>query len=391
MGKDKIENKGLYTTLNVATDAKPEQIKKAYFRLARECHPDKGGCADKFKIVKGAYEVLMDPNKRKLYDAYGLQGLKQGGCAMFGRAGVNRAMYQRQKRGENLRHNIKVKLGEFYNGSVRTLQLTKDRICQGCKGIGGSLNGAIVCSKCGGRGVVLKQIGLIQRWQTCSDCNGTGKRINPKFICKLCKGKRVQKVRKLLEVKIEKGMKGGHKMKFHKEANESPGYVPGDVVIVLEEQESKTFKRNGVHLHMKKSISLMEALGGFKFTIRHLDNRLLVISSRAGVIYRPGYIEAIRDEGMPVLRDPFSFGNLYIQFEVTFPTSVSAKDLEILAKIFPVPRIIETPADAQAVSLVAVNMAEEKKRYAYMNASRKNAYDEDSDEEPPKKPECTTQ
>mmetsp|Transcript_31113 Transcript_31113/g.54663 ORF Transcript_31113/g.54663 Transcript_31113/m.54663 type:complete len:413 (+) Transcript_31113:104-1342(+) len=386
-----VDTKALYSILDVTKDANHTQIKKAFHKLAKEHHPDKGGCAEKFRKVQEAYEILKDPDKKKLYDKFGVEGLKcGGGPTRAGFKGVERTLYKRANKTEDLKYPLKVQLHEMYCGSVRRLQLNKDKICPSCKGNGGHPAGIGPCQSCMGRGIHVKPNGILSQWHHCQQCRGTGKRIDPRFICTDCKGARIVKFSKRLEVRIEKGMQGGHKIVFRQEANEAPGMVPGDVIVCFEEKRHSLFKREGMHLHMTKHITLMEALGGFRFTIRHLDDRILVVNSSPDTIYRPGDVKAILEEGMPAYGDPFTLGNLYIKIEVDFPTSITPESLQVLAKVFPIPRPIVVPSGADQVKLVSVDIEEEKKKYQRYRAMQKNAYDEDQ-EESQEQPQCRTQ
>jgi len=328
------------------------------FAKTKRCFPNKtkrlSGLTNflppQFKRVQAAYEILKDPDKKELYDKYGEEGVRRGGKPVKVNGyncTVDRMVYRRPRKGPDLRYPLKVQLAEFYKGSVRRLQLNKDRICPQCRGytpgsihfvssrvnlfrVGGDPKGIAQCQSCDGKGmhILPGQLGWPQ-WKTCSQCQGAGKQIHPGSICNCCNGKRVVKCSKRLEVHVEKGMKGGDQKTFTREANESPNLVAGDVVVIFEEQEHKYFKREGVHLRMRKRITLIEALLGFQFVVRHLDDRILLVKSEPGVVYRPGDVKAIMEEGMPAHRDPFTTGNLYIEIEVEFPRKLTEDQAKV--------------------------------------------------------------
>jgi DnaJ family protein A protein 2 len=100
-----------------------------------------------------------------------------------------------------------------------------------------------------------------------------------------------------------------------------PDTVPGDVVVVLQQSEHSTFKRDGPNLIMEKKIALVEALCGFSFYVKHLDRRTLVVRSEPGIVYTPGDVKAVLSEGMPSRNNPMLKGNLYIKFVIEFPKS----------------------------------------------------------------------
>mmetsp|Transcript_96 Transcript_96/g.134 ORF Transcript_96/g.134 Transcript_96/m.134 type:complete len:377 (+) Transcript_96:280-1410(+) len=372
------------------------------FAKTKRCFPNKtkrlSGLTNflppQFKRVQAAYEILKDPDKKELYDKYGEEGVRRGGKPVKVNGyncTVDRMVYRRPRKGPDLRYPLKVQLAEFYKGSVRRLQLNKDRICPQCRGVGGDPKGIAQCQSCDGKGmhILPGQLGWPQ-WKTCSQCQGAGKQIHPGSICNCCNGKRVVKCSKRLEVHVEKGMKGGDQKTFTREANESPNLVAGDVVVIFEEQEHKYFKREGVHLRMRKRITLIEALLGFQFVVRHLDDRILLVKSEPGVVYRPGDVKAIMEEGMPAHRDPFTTGNLYIEIEVEFPRKLTEDQAKMFARIFPVPRGVPAANGAQEAKLVSVDIEQERRKFQYIENSRKPAYSEDRVDESDQT-QCRTQ
>jgi len=156
--------------------------------------------------------------------------------------------------------------------------------------------------------------------------------IKEKDRCTTCRGKKVCNETKILEVHIDKGMKDGQKIFFRGEGDQQPDVEPGDVIIILHEKSHEHFQRNGDDLLMNRTITLTEALCGFSFVVRHLDGRDLLIKNPMGAIVKPGDVKAIMGEGMPLYKNPFEKGNLYITFEITFPENNFA-DPTTLSKI----------------------------------------------------------
>uniref|UniRef100_A0A803PR54 DnaJ-like protein n=1 Tax=Cannabis sativa TaxID=3483 RepID=A0A803PR54_CANSA len=191
----KSDSTKYYEVLGVSKNATPEELKKAYRKAAIKNHPDKGGDPEKFKELAQAYEVLNDPEKREIYDQYGEDALKEGmsgggpshnpfdifesffGGGAFGGGSSSRG--RRQKQGEDVVHTLKVSLEDLYNGASKKLSLSRNALCQKCKGKGCKSGIAGKCYGCQGSGmkVSMRQIGLgmIQRMQhVCPDCQGSG-------------------------------------------------------------------------------------------------------------------------------------------------------------------------------------------------------------------------
>jgi len=137
-----------------------------------------------------------------------------------------------------------------------------------------------------------------------------------------------------LQAVIERGMKNGDKIVFTGEGEQDPDCDPGDVIVIVKSTPHQYFQRQGAHLFMKKQISLADALTGFEFKIIHLDDRVLVVNSKAGKVTKPGQLRVIRNEGMPHRHNPFKKGHLYLEFDVEFPESMDIKQVELLRAVF---------------------------------------------------------
>ena len=336
-----IDTTHYYEILGVEKTASTQDILKAYRQLARTMHPDKGGDPKVFAELTQAKEILTDPEKRKVYDVHGEEGINKGmsshdeGMSIFDLINGGGRKRDEPKRCQDTTHTIKVTLEEIYHGTSKKLAITRSRNCVDCNGLGGSK--VEICTECRGRGMVKKlvQIGpgmYSQSAGPCDECRGGGKSIDPKFRCKTCKGARSTTEKKVIEVVVDKGTPNHHKQNFHAEGDEEPGLSAGDVVIVIEEKEHPLFKRKKSDLIMTKSISLKEALTGYRFVINHLDGEK-IIESAPGEIIKPGEIRTVEELGMPLMRTPFKFGNLFISFEVEFPapktlTKAAIKEIE---------------------------------------------------------------
>lgn len=154
-----------------------------------------------------------------------------------------------------------------------------------------------------GRGIkiIMRQMGpmIQQMQQTCPDCQGQGETINEKDRCRECNGRKVGQERKVIEVFIEKGMRDQQEIVFTGLADQSPGLIPGDVHVIIDEKPHNFFTRKGEDLFCTVKIELITALCGGVFHIPHLDGRVLVVNIIQGEVITPGQTKCINGEGMP--------------------------------------------------------------------------------------------
>ncbi|KAH8829708.1 hypothetical protein DL96DRAFT_1599247 [Flagelloscypha sp. PMI_526] len=341
----------------------PNLASKFYdlLEVALKLHPDKGGDPDKFKDVTHAYEVLSDPDKRHIYDTRGEAALNEaggmggmdpqdlfsqlfggggggffGGGGPFGGGGAGRSSGPRKTK--DLVHRVHVSLEDLYKGKTTKLALTRNILCGKCKGKGGKDGAVRDCGSCNGRGikVTLRQMGpMIQQMQApCDECSGTGEIINMKDRCTQCKGKKTIPDKKFLEVHIDKGMKGGQTIQFRGESDQAPNAEPGDVVIVIEEKPHERFRRQENDLIYETEIDLLTALAGGEFTIKHLDDRALLVKLLPGEVIKHGDLKVIHGQGMPSQRH-HELGDMYVKLNVEFPDHIDPGVIPFLEQALP--------------------------------------------------------
>lgn len=235
---------------------------------------------------------------------------------------------------------IKVPLRDFYNGKEHEFNIEKQHICEKCEGTGSADGKVDTCGQCKGHGAVMRKHmlapGIFQNVQmACDQCGGKGKTI--KHPCKECGGARV--VRKISShtLYVEKGSARGSKVVYENEADASPDYVAGDLVVYVEELDPELgesdeervdgsfFRRKGRDMFWKEVLSLREAwLGDWTRNLTHLDGHVVQLSRKRGETVQPGAVEVVSGEGMPLTNEEGDhsneqFGLLHVEYLVVLP------------------------------------------------------------------------
>jgi len=355
-----VDNNELYNILGVSKKATTKEINKAYRMKALKNHPDKGGDEEVFKKIAGAYEILKDEEKRQVYDRHGLEGLKaqnegmsSGGIprdifdlftnrfsgGMFGEFNNmhpnSRHNHQRMQKGATVNVELEVPLEQMYIGAIRKLRLKKNIICPSCEGIGSKSKKLLNCLHCHGLGrqTQIRQMGPMRQVITsnCSYCRGKGKSIKINDICQKCRGKTVIRGANILKIEIKKGMKQGEVILFKEESDQEPGIISGDIIVRIKEKKHDKFIRKGDNLIFKKSISLRESLCGCSFSIKLLNDNVILVKTEKGEIIKPSQFKKISNYGMP--RRDGSNGDMYIKFKIIFPNKIEENIITKLEKI----------------------------------------------------------
>jgi molecular chaperone DnaJ len=271
-----------YEALGLQRSATEDEVKKAYRKLAREHHPDKGGDAEKFKKVQEAYEVLSDPQKRQNYDQWGTaDGPPQGGHGFPGpdifSQMFNGAFGGGQKgpvRRANHEHELKITLEDAYRGLTKNFKIALSKPCWTCQK---------KCPHCHGRGQVHVQMGPMQFAQPCPACQGIGVHGQG---CQECNFKS-QKVENLnLELKIPKGIQSGNTLTAHGlgEQGRTREEESGDLIFHIRIQDHPELLRQGDDLVWHTKISFMDSVNGKIIEAPHFDGPIRIDTADWGVL-----------------------------------------------------------------------------------------------------------
>lgn len=345
---DEADKYCYYTELGFNPDADPlptaADIKKAYRTLSRTYHPDLAGTDEekrqRYARIQTAYRVLGDVRLRKVFDLMGHDGVKKyedeknrpeqagGFHPFFGRPASDR--------GPTSKLRLKVPLNKVYNGDSFTLKLNKNKICSRCKGSGAhSKEHFRACKKCKGEGFTMENVQfgpfVQQMKQPCGACGGKGK--IPSKPCPLCNGRKVVKREVPIDLLLERGMPEGHEITFELEGEESPDQLPGDLVVTVHTAEHETFQRDGNNLKTRVKLNIVESLIGFRKAIKHLDDRVVILSHRG--LTAPGTTRRVAGEGMPVHNVPSDRGDLFVTYDVEIPSELTPDQRRLVEASFP--------------------------------------------------------
>jgi molecular chaperone DnaJ len=334
-----------YSVLGVARDATPEEIKKAYRRLARQLHPDVNPDEEElFKEVTKAYEVLSDPQKRELHDLGGDPFSTGGGFgsgfgfsdimdAFFGGGGGGRGPRPRHRRGQDALIRVDIELAEATFGVTRDLLVDTAVTCPTCSGAGARPgNSPRACYVCRGRGEVQQVtrsfLGQVMTSRPCAACQGFGTVIPDP--CHECGGDGRVRTRRSLTVKIPPGVDTGTRIQLTGEGEAGPGGGPaGDLFVEIVERPHALYRRQGDDLHCTVSVPMTAAALGTSVTLDTLDGSRPV-ELRPGT--QSGQTVVLPDLGVTHLRSP-GRGQLVVHVDVVTPTRLDADQEDLLRKL----------------------------------------------------------
>ncbi len=344
-----------YGLLGVSRSASDAEIKRAYRKLARELHPDINpdeAAQAKFKEISAAYEVLSDPEKRRIVDmggdplenaatANGFPGFGGLGDVFeaffgggFGGGSAARGPIGRVRPGSDSLLRMRLDLTECATGVSKQVTVDTAVLCDRCQGRGTNADSApVTCDTCGGRGEVQtvqrSLLGQVMTSRPCPTCRGVGEVIlDP---CYQCGGDGRVRARREITVKIPAGVGDGMRVRLAAQGEVGPGGGPaGDLYVEVHEQAHDIFVRDGDDLHCTISVPMVDAALGTTVTVDAILDGLTEIAISAGT--QPGSVMTRRGRGMPHLRSGVR-GDLHVHVEVVVPDRLDQRDIELLGEL----------------------------------------------------------
>jgi molecular chaperone DnaJ len=369
--------KDYYNTLGVKKDAKADEIKKAYRRMARKFHPDVNPndktAENKFKEVQEAYDVLSDDKKRKVFDRFGYYadnldpdspfgagagaagagatpgfdfsgfnwepstGAGGGGSSsfrdifadLFGGGGGRTAQPEPPrplpKKGNDIEMPLALSFEEAFTGLTTNITVNRSEQCSRCQGAGDTGGPVVQCPTCKGTGQVMRTGGRLQFSQECPDCDGTGRRREP---CSLCNGKGVTPKTEQVKVRIPAGVDTGSRVRIPKKGQGGRlGAEPGDLYILTNVGKHPFLTRKGDNVYMTVPITVNEAALGTKIEVPTVEGKAqlkIPSGTESGQKFR------LRERGFPSLRNPNLRGDEFVEVKITLPKVISEETKEIL-------------------------------------------------------------
>ena len=350
-----------YEILSVGKNASADEIKKAYRKVAMQYHPDRNPgdktAEERFKEAAEAYEILSDTDKKSQYDRYGHAGVSGNGRGfsgsmnmedifsqfgdifgedLFGNffgGGRGRSSRSRGVRGSNLRVKIKLTYEEIAKGVTKNIKVKKHVVCNTCNGSGAKDKSSVqTCSTCGGSGQVRRVtntfIGQMQTVTTCPSCNGEGITITAK--CVNCKGEGKVYGEETVSIDIPAGVQEGMQLNLSGRGNAGErGGMPGDLIILIEEEPHKELQRDGLNVAFDLHITFTDAVFGIQLEVPTIDGRAKIkipAGTQSGKVFR------LKGKGFPAVNS-YQKGDQLIHVNVWTPQHLSTDEKAMLEKL----------------------------------------------------------
>jgi len=341
-----------YKILGVDRNANAEEIKKAYRKMALKYHPDRNPgnkeAEHTFKKAAEAYGVLSDPEKRKLYDQYGLEGLKGtstrgysnfedifdafgdifgGGSIFEDFFGMGRSRGGGAKKGASLKCDVEIDFKDVAQGIDKKIELMRRDVCEACRGTGAREGTSPVsCPYCRGRGQVQQSQGFFMIRSTCPKCRGEGKIIDSP--CKKCGGRKMYPRKASISVRIPAGIEDGTRLRLVGQGEPGENGAPhGDLYCDVHVKPHPLFQRRGDDVLCEVPINFTQAALGGVVEVPTLSGKVIQVKIPKGT--QNNEIIPIRGEGFPNVHK-YGKGNLLVQVEVEVPTKMSSRQEELL-------------------------------------------------------------
>ena len=357
-----MSKRDYYEVLGVQKNASGDEIKKSYRKVAMQYHPDRNpgdkAAEEKFKEAAEAYEILSDADKKAQYDRYGHAGVSGnsrgfgGGMNMedifskfgdifgddlfgnfFGGGQRGRSQRGRGIRGSNLRIKLKLTYEEIAKGVTKNIKVKKHVGCNTCGGSGAKDKGSIqTCTTCGGSGQVRRVqntfLGQMQTVTTCPSCNGEGTTITAK--CPTCKGEGRVYSEETVSIDIPAGVQEGMQLNINGKGNAGErGGSPGDLIILIEEEQHKELQREGLNAAYDLYISFTDAVFGIQIEVPTIDGRAKIKippGTQSGKIFR------LKGKGFPAVNS-YEKGDQLIHVNVWTPQHLTSEEKALVEKL----------------------------------------------------------
>ena len=330
-----------YEVLGVARECSAEELKKAYRQSALKHHPDRNpddpAAEEKFKECTEAYQVLCDPDRRARYDRFGHNA--PGGFGP-GDMGINledvlgdlfgdffgTGRRSRQRRGADLRYDLRITFMEAYRGAEKTIHVPKNVLCPACRGSRSKPGSKpTACPACKGQGQIRYQQGFFSIARTCHRCGGQGQVISDP--CEKCRGAGLVEEEKELKVKVPPGIDTGQKIRYRGEGEVAAG-IPGDLYVVVVVEDHPLFLRQGPDLLVEMPLSFPQAALGDEIEVPTPEGpaKMKVPPGTQG-----GKVFRLRGKGMPDMNG-HGHGDLHVRVMVEVPAKLSDDQKDLLRR-----------------------------------------------------------